>query len=261
MPMTSEWITYHEASLVRSLRLFCFPHAGGSALLFRKWQEFLPRDLEVCPVQLPGRGLRMREPLLESIEALVTAAAAGLRPFLDEPFALFGHSMGALIAFELARRLSDRFGLSPVMLLVAGAVPPHLRESEEPTWHLPDLEFMVKLREMNGTPAELLKNAELMELLMPIMRADFRAVQTYRCPRLDPIDCPIAAFGGLRDKDVTVEKLKGWQDCTRGSFSYSLFDGDHFFINGCQGQLLNRIAQQLAPIAGGLRQPMAPQFR
>ena len=95
---------------------------------------------------------------------------------------------------------------------------------------------------------------------MPIIRADFRAVQTYRCPRLNPIDCPIAAFGGLRDKDVTAEKLKGWQDCTRGSFNHSLFDGDHFFINSCQAQLLNRITQRFSPTAGGLRQSAAFQL-
>lgn len=247
----SHWLAYHQpepASRRRSLRLFCFPYAGASALLYRNWQPALPGEIEVCPVQLPGRGLRLNEPAMTSIYEMSAAAMSGLLPLFEEPFALFGYSMGALIAFELCRLLEREHRIVPAMLLVAGARAPHLREEEAPTWNLPDSQFIEKLREMNGTSNEALSNNELMEFLIPLIRADFRAVQSYKYKECEPISSPIEAFGGLKDKDVTIERLKGWRSLTRNSFNYSLFSGDHFFINSCRDELLNRVALKLAPI-------------
>jgi medium-chain acyl-[acyl-carrier-protein] hydrolase len=247
----SHWLAYHQpdpAARGRSLRLFCFPYAGGSALLYRNWQLALPAEIEVCPVQLPGRGLRLNEPAMTSIYEMSAAALSGLLPLFQEPFALFGHSMGALIAFELCRLLERERQIVPAMLLVAGARAPHLREEEAPTWNLPNAEFIEKLRDMNGTPEEALADPELMEFLSPVIRADFRAVQSYKYKESGPLSSPIAAFGGLKDEDVTIERLKGWRSQTLNSFSYSLFSGDHFFINSCRRELLNRVALKLAPI-------------
>jgi surfactin synthase thioesterase subunit len=247
----SHWLAYHQPAPAASrppLRLFCFPHAGGSALLYRNWQSALPAGIEVCPVQLPGRGFRLNEPAMTNIYEMSAAALSGLLSLFQQPFALFGHSMGALIAFELCRLLERERRIVPAMLLVAGARAPHLREEEEPTWNLPDAEFIEKLREMNGTPKEVLADSELMEFLSPIIRADFRAVQSYKYKESEPLSSSIAAFGGLKDEDVTTERLKGWRSHTLKSFSYSLFSGDHFFINSCRDELLNRVALKLAPI-------------
>jgi medium-chain acyl-[acyl-carrier-protein] hydrolase len=261
MKSASPWIAYHRPLARASLRLFCFPHAGGSAHLFRTWPEALREEIEVCPVELPGRGLRIRESFFESIEDLAASAAVGMAELFEEPFALFGHSMGALIAFELARILETQQAVSPVALLAAGAVAPPLRRVEAPSWHFPDAEFRQKLREINGTPSELLADDQMMEFLMPMIRADFRAVQTYTYRDGQTLTCPIAAFGGLNDKDVPLEKLKGWQGCTRGSFSYSLFNGDHFFINGCRTELLRRVAEKLAAFAAATRRPATASLR
>src|SRR5262249_21597990 len=155
------------------------------------------------------------ESLFQSIEDLPASAAAAMAEVLLEPFALFGHSMGALIAFELARILETQQGISPVAMVAAGAGTPPLRRVEAPTCAFPEAEVRPRLREVNGTPSELLADDQMMEFLMPMIRADFRAVQTYTYREGQPLTCPIAAFGGLNDKDVPLEKLKGWQICTR----------------------------------------------
>src|SRR5437763_15337105 len=166
------WLVSRKPNPRARVRLFCFPYAGGGDSVFRAWQKGLSEAIEVCPVQLPGRGARISEPPFTELSPLVRAAAQALAPHLDKPFAFFGHSMGALICFELARHLRKDGGPQPVHLFVSGRCGP--QTPREPfAGDLPDSEFQEMLRRYNGTPEEVLENRELMELLLPAVRADF----------------------------------------------------------------------------------------
>jgi medium-chain acyl-[acyl-carrier-protein] hydrolase len=243
---TSPKLCYHRPIPEAALRLFCFPYAGGRDLIFRGWQDGLPRTVEVCPVELPGRGRRLRERPLTQLTALVEATAEGLLPLLDKPFAFFGHSMGAMISFELARLLRKEHGVMPVHLFLSGRRAPHVPDTDPPTYDLPEAEFLKELRRLNGTPQEVFENAELIELMMPLLRADFEVVETYRYVSGPPLDCPITAFGGLQDVEVSREYLDGWRNYTTAAFTLRMMQGDHFFLNMAQCSLLQILAQELA---------------
>lgn len=240
------WLAHAKSSAEdASLRLFCFPYAGGAALIYRNWQKQLPPSIEVCPVQLPGRGHRLHEPLFTDIRPLVEAAAEGLVPYMDRPFAFFGHSMGALIAFELARLLRRESSLSPLQLFVSGRSAPQLPITDEPLHNLPEAEFRDGLRRLNGTPHEVLEHEELMEVMSPMLRGDFSVCETYAYSQEAPLDCPITAFGGLADLEVPRERVEAWSEQTNSAFLLRMFPGDHFFINTTQPSLLMALAREL----------------
>jgi medium-chain acyl-[acyl-carrier-protein] hydrolase len=226
-------------------RLFCFPHSGASAAVYNGWT--LPIPVAVCPVELPGRGRRLGEALHTRLPALVEEIAAGLRPYLDRPFAFFGHSMGALIGFELARILRREYGLAPLRLFLSGHGAPHLPRSEPPIHDLPEAQFLARLRELGGTQEEILANSELRQILLPILRADFSICETYEYLPAEPLDCPITVFGGLGDPYVSRAELEGWRAHTHGAFRASLFPGDHFYLTASRAGLLERIACDLYP--------------
>lgn len=226
------------------MRLFCFPYAGGGDSVFRAWQKGLPEAIEVCPVQLPGRGARISEPPFTELSPLVRAAAQALAPHWDKPFALFGHSMGALVCFELTRHLRRDGGPQPVHLFVSGRCSPQtLREPF--AGDLPDSEFQETLRRYNGTPEEVLENPELMELLLPVIRADFAVCKSYVCAPEPPFSFPVTAFGGLEDLGVSRECIEGWREHTTGPFVLRMLPGDHFFLNTFARPLLEAIAKEL----------------
>ncbi len=214
--------------------------------MYHGWQKDLPSSLEVCPVQYPGHGTRFREELFTDLTLLADATAEGLRPLVEGPFALFGHSMGAVLAFEIVRRF-EKMGLSPNALLLAGARAPHLRPEEPLSYDLPDPEFLAELRKINGTPPEILDDREAMEFLIPILRADFQAMETYRVTPAPQLRCPISVFGGCEDHKVTTEHLDGWRDHSIGPFSRTLIEGTHFFVNESRAQLVKYIGQLLLP--------------
>lgn len=239
------WITYAKPNPQARLRLFCFHYAGGAASAFRAWAAQLPAQIEVCPVQLPGRENRLREPLFTAVAPLIPILAAGLRPAMDMPFALFGHSMGALLSFELARYLRRQHDVQPVYLGLSGHQAPQLPDAEPPIYNLPEPEFIDRLRKFNGTPEEVLRHAELMQLVLPILRADFTLVETYSYQPDEPLACPISAFGGLQDARANRELLEGWREHTRGEFRLRMFPGDHFFLIGGRSLVLEALAQDL----------------
>jgi medium-chain acyl-[acyl-carrier-protein] hydrolase len=237
-------VTCQRPSPQAALRLFCFPYAGGGAYIYRNWAGHLPAIIEVCAIQLPGRGNRIREASFTRMEPLVQEAAKELAPLLDKPFALFGHSMGAIIAFELARLLRRQHGKEPAHLFASGRVAPQVPREDRQTYNLPEQEFIDELRRLDGTPKEVLEHPELMQVMSPVLRADFETVQTYEYRAEPPLGCPITALGGLQDADVTREHLEAWREQTTGPFSLRMFPGGHFFINTDEAMLLQAIARE-----------------
>jgi surfactin synthase thioesterase subunit len=227
------------------LRLFCLPYAGGGASLFRLWADKLPEDVEVCPVFLPGRERRMQEPPFKRLRPLVEALEQALQPFIDVPFAFFGHSMGALISFELTRHLRRSKWPGPVHLFAASFRAPQLPDRNTPLHNLSDAAFIDMLSRIGGTPQSILEHAELMKMILPIMRADFELCETYEYASESPFDCSITAIGGQEDTLVSVQELEAWHVQTRSSFGLSLFPGDHFFLQNQQDKLLQALAREL----------------
>jgi medium-chain acyl-[acyl-carrier-protein] hydrolase len=244
----NNWLICGKPPTQARLRLFCFPYAGGSASIYSGWSKSLPETVEVCAVQLPGRGSRLLEKAMSRMPELVEAVAQALRPQLDKPFAFFGHSMGATISFELARRLRQEGQAEPVHLFVSGSRAPQARNREPATYDLPEAEFMDELRRLKGTPAEVLEHPELMSLMMPVLRADFALIQTYAYKAAAPLSCPITAFGGLQDEAVSERQLQAWQAQTSAQFSLEMIEGDHFFIHSSQKRLLASLAKELTRI-------------
>ncbi|MCA1566165.1 MAG: thioesterase II family protein [Acidobacteria bacterium] len=227
------------------MRLFCFPYAGGNITLFHSWSRQLPASVEVCAAQLPGRGNRLREAPFTSLQPLVESLGQAISPLLQKPFAFFGHSMGALIAFELARYLRREKGVSPRHLFVSGRRAPQSPQRESPIYNLPQQEFIEELRRLEGTPAEVLDHPELMELMTPLLRADFTVVDTYEYVPELPLECGITAYGGLQDHEVSLESLEAWRELTRGRFILRMLPGGHFFVQSGQELLLRSLNTEL----------------
>ncbi|MBF6570844.1 MAG: thioesterase [Candidatus Binataceae bacterium] len=243
--LSDAWIAGRKRNPRARLRLFCFPYAGGAASVFRNWSEGLPADVEVCPIQFPGRGTRLMEPPFRKVPLLVEALAEALLPLLDKPFAFFGHSLGSLVSFELARRFRAISQTSPVRIIVSAGPAPQIPYRGQPIHNLPESEFSVELRRLNGTPEELLKNRELMDIVLPSLRADFALYESYRYSWEPPLSCPISTFGGMSDEKVSHRDLQAWRDQTNGSFSIRMFPGDHFFLQTTQPLVLQALSREL----------------
>jgi surfactin synthase thioesterase subunit len=244
-PPHSSWVTVTCPRPAARLRLFCLPFAGGGASRYRDWPKYLPDDVEVVPIQLPGRESRFCEPAIDSVEVLADQLVEGISGYLDRPFALFGHSMGAFIAFELARRLR-RLGLEPVHFFAAGCRAPHLPNRSRNRHVLSDSQFLAALRELKGIPPDLLENAEFMDLLLPMIRSDFKLAETYRFRPQPPLCCPVSAFGGLADDEVSEGDLVAWSHHTSGPVDVHLLSGDHFFVNSSRAALLQHLSSKIS---------------
>lgn len=239
------WIAFRKPNPQARLRLFCFPYAGTGASIFRTWPAGLPEDVEVCPIQFPGRGSRLMETPFTQLSPPIQALAQALVPLLDKPFAFFGHSLGALVGFELARQLRRQSGVQPVRLFVSADRAPQIPHRDRPIHALPEAEFLGELRRLNGIPREVLEEAELMQIMLPVLRADFAVYETYVYSSEPPLNCPISTFGGLQDHRVSRGDLEAWRDQTNGSFSLRMFPGDHFFLRTTQPLLLHALSQEL----------------
>jgi medium-chain acyl-[acyl-carrier-protein] hydrolase len=227
------------------MRLFCFPYAGKGALIYKNWAAHLPAEVEVHPVELPGRGLRFKEQPYTKIGSLIDDLTRAIRPLLDLPFAFFGHSLGAIVSFELAVMLRAEFHLEPAHLFVSGRRAPQIQDEKPVTYDLPDDEFISALERLNGTPREVLQHPELMQLMMGTLRADFEIAETYQTSVESPLNCPITAFGGLEDEDVPGEHVEAWKEQTTSSFQVRMLPGDHFFPHSSESVLLRIISREL----------------
>lgn len=250
MMTTNSWITHPRLNPQAHLRLFCFPYAGGGASVFYAWSDDLPRYFEVCPIQLPGREGRLGELPFTRLSSIVPPLVQALQPYLNLPFAFFGHSLGATLSFEVARQLCRRNDPSPIHLFVSGSSAPQIPLRNPPIHQLPETEFKAELRRFNGTPEAVLENEELMQLLLPLLRADFAAHETYVYTADAPLSCPISAFGGLQDTEVSHDDLAAWQEQTRSIFTLRMFPGDHFFLHSARKLLLQSMSQDLTQSLG-----------
>lgn len=226
--------------------MFCFPFVGGAAGVFRPWGPYLGDRIEVQALQLPGRERRLNDPLVDTLGGLIDAIAPAFED-LDTPFVFFGHSMGGMVAFELARELRRRKGPMPSLIFASACsapqipdyvVPPRSQQSED--------EIVAELRRLNGTKEELLGHEELRRIILPALRADFNIVDLYRYEHEPPLDCPIIALGGMHDAGLTVEMLSGWQLQTTRGFDLQMFNGDHFYLDACRDALLATLAREMS---------------
>jgi medium-chain acyl-[acyl-carrier-protein] hydrolase len=229
------------------VRLHCLPFPGAGASAYLPWAEFLPSWVELCAVQLPGREDRFLEELLTRFPDVVEAVTAALAPAVAGPYALFGHSGGALLAYEVARALAVRGLPQPVHLFVSGENAPGYPPVEAPAHTLPDAAFLEAVRTRGGLDEELLANEEMLELILPIMRADFTWYETYRPAQGTQLNCPITAYAGRADELVDSAGMRRWGEFTTGPFEVCTVDGDHFTAWRNPERIAGNLAARLAP--------------
>ena len=245
------WVLRRYPEPGARLRLFCLPHAGGDTWMFADWHKALSPEVEVCPIRLPGRGSRMSSPPFEDMTALVYAIADGLGALLEAPFAIFGHSMGALIGFELARLLGRDRRRVPAILCVAACRAPQFA-GDMPTFsHLPPYLLLDALHRRYGLYGDIAGNEELMRLMLPMLRADLRVCETYRPDPAARVACPIAAYGGVDDATIDGPALDAWQVGTSDAFRAQVLSGGHFFPIEAKAELLATLKADLAWATSG----------
>jgi medium-chain acyl-[acyl-carrier-protein] hydrolase len=250
--MSNPWLVWPRPNPNARLRLFCFSYAGGSAAIYRHWPSKLQTDLEVVAIELPGRGNRIREEPLNRLPAVVELTARAIVPHLNKPYTFFGHSLGALLSFEVARHLrrNYRHVPAPAHLFVSGRGAPQVVNGRYMIHNLPEAQLLTEVRRLNGTPPEVLADPELMELVLPLLRADFALCDTYVYEDDEPLVSPISAYGGLQDAEVSRAQLTEWGRQTFAAFRVSMFPGDHFFIHADVRLLLQTLARELQEVIG-----------
>jgi len=212
-----------------SLRLFCLPHAGGNTMHFHGWAGWLPATVEVVPVDLPGHGTRLREPLKDGWQPLIDDLVDLVARRIDGPYALFGHSLGALAAYDVARSLTERRE-PPELLLVAGRNAPGAPATHRPIRDLPDDQFLDALIRLGGTSAAIRHQPELLEMYLPLLRTDIRLAECYTSRPGAVLPCPLVAFAGRRDRMTDPAGVLAWHRETRATFELVLMDAGHFFL-------------------------------
>jgi medium-chain acyl-[acyl-carrier-protein] hydrolase len=253
-PRSSPWILRTRRNPNARLRLICFAFAGAGASAFRAWHALVPDWIEVGAVQLPGRESRIREAPYRSIPELVPALAAELLDDAPAPFAMFGHSMGALIAFEVCRFLRSR-AQGPMELFVSAHAAPQIPFPGPYIHQLPDAHFVQELRRYRGTPEAVLQSSELLAMVLPSLRADFTMMETYRYERQEPFSFPITAFAGHEDVEAPAVLIEPWREQTTADFELVTLPGDHFFLHTARDQLLHAIIARLEGRSGRPARP------
>jgi medium-chain acyl-[acyl-carrier-protein] hydrolase len=241
-----------------AIRLFCFPFAGGGASTYNRWAERERKTFQVWAVQYPGRETRWGEQSFANLPDMVDAIAEDLSPLWEGQFAFWGHSFGGLVAFELSKTLLCRGSQVPERLFISAARAPHL-PAREPIHHLPDTEFLRKLCEFEGMSEEVMKSPDLLSVVLPIIRDDFRLFETHHACKIEPLPVPISVFGGLQDTGAPIGDLLAWSSYTTNTFRSRFFPGNHFFAFDVEtgGQLARCMAEDLQ-LAGKKTHAHAP---
>lgn len=232
---------------MKTIRLFCFPYAGGSAVIYSKWKPLLDPSIELYPVELAGRGRRFKQPPYDSMQEAVRDVYVQIRDLIDpnKPYALFGHSMGSLIAYELYHYIRRFRHHLPVHMFFSGRKAPHIPKQGKIIYCLPDTEFKKEIFELGGTPREVFDDEELLNIFLPILRADYKIAETYcHLPPNSLIHCDISVLHGIRD-DVNVSEMNAWSEHTQKSCKLHLFDGGHFFIHSEMEKVVSIVNETL----------------
>ncbi len=246
------WIAYAQPRPDARLRLFCFHFAGGAASAFRGWQDALPAGVEVRAIQLPGRENRLREGLLDSMDAVLPPLTRPVLELLDLPAVFFGHSMGALVAFEFIRALRRSGQPLPLHFFPAGRRNPGTPCRFPDIHDLPRADLLEAMRKYGGTPDAILNDPEMMELILPIVRADFKILETYQFRGEAPLDLPITVYAGHQDIRTNQAELRAWGKQTTGPFALRMFEGEHFFISTHRTTVLEALSADLEEVLGGI---------
>jgi len=243
---SSLWVSRPRPVARPRVRLICFPHAGGSPIGYWPWPAAFPPDVDVVTAQLPGRSKRRDEAPFTRMQPLIAGLDAGLAPLLDVPFAFFGHSMGAVVAFELTRALRRRGGPMPAHLFVAAYGAPALGRPFPRMHDLPEAELLAELRRIGGTPKSVLDEPYARDAILPLLRADFEVLETWGYEPDAPLPVPITAFGGLDDATASRPRLEAWSAESSRGFALRFFPGDHFFVHPAPRALIEAIIETLA---------------
>jgi surfactin synthase thioesterase subunit len=240
------WLRRFHPAEQAPVRLVCFPHAGGSASFYFPVSKMLAPDLDVLAVQYPGRQDRRLEPVVEDIEELAGRIAVQLRPVLDRPVAFFGHSMGAVVAFEVARLL-EREGVRLLVLFASGRRAPSAVR-EEHMYRASDDHFIEELKRLSGTDARMLGDDEVVRMILPSLRSDYKAIETYRCAPDAGVSCPVDVFIGDADPHVTPVEAAPWRAHTTADCSIEVFEGGHFYVNDHAAAITDRVARRISAL-------------
>ncbi|HEX6519052.1 MAG TPA: alpha/beta fold hydrolase [Streptosporangiaceae bacterium] len=235
---------------IPAIQIFCFAHAGGGPALFRHWRNALAPEAMVRPVLLPGRDSRLNEKPFRRMADLIGPLCEALEPQLTQSYALFGHSMGAVVAYEVARRFSTEARTGPACLLVSGRAPGRMRGRRQ-VHDLPDDEFLAEVTRLNGMPPEVLDEPDLIDMLLPVLRADYQLAETYRPLPGGQLRCPVTAYLSTSDPEVDEQEMLRWKEVTTGEFAMRVFRGDHFYLKGDRPDVLNAVREDLSGVSPG----------
>ncbi|MBE0361869.1 hypothetical protein PULV_a4277 [Pseudoalteromonas ulvae UL12] len=244
--MSNKWFIKPRNNNNVTLRLFCFPYAGGNASTYVKWSNDLPEHIELVLIQPPGRANRLAEPAFDNMDALVESLQEAITPYLDKPYVFFGHSLGSRTAYELTKRLQIRGENLPQYLIASGSAAAHLPRTQNNSWNKSDAEFVALIKSIKGTPEAFFLNPEMMNLLLPMLRADFKVSEQYHSDVIK-LACSIWVLAGTED-DISVTELNAWQDLTNAKCSIEYVAGDHFFIDKNSAAVLKKVNTILADI-------------
>lgn len=249
----NSWFICYKANATARLRLFCIPYVGGSASSFYTWTNELPSEVEIIGIQMPGLESRFQEAPLKSVKSVVKMLAHAIYPKLNKPFSFFGHSLGAFIGFELTDRLGKQYSLKPVRLFVSGIRAPQIPDSNPSIHHLPKSVFLKELhRRYRGITEEIFQDPDLVQELLPGLRASFKMYESYKYVDGDPLDCPITAFGGLQDYTASQEDLEAWGQQTKCVFTLHMIPGNHFFIHFEREHFLRTLSNEVSKTLAGI---------
>ncbi len=245
--LINKWFIIPKPKSKVDLKLICFPYAGGNSSTYMSWAKYLPENVELIIVQPPGRGSRIFEPIYSDMKSLISDLLWLIPEHLNTPYILLGHSLGSRIAFELMVQLNKLKFPLPLHFIASGSRAPHLASDKKRIFNLPDKEFISELKKLNGTPKDVLENNELMELLLPMLRADFKIAENYCYSGSEIFNCPISLLAGNDDIDITLSMLEGWVDHFTEIKNIYIVSGNHFFIdNNTEAviQKINEVIQQ-----------------